>query len=65
MTETYGQKRYRAEPAFRKKRLKYAKKYFHERLEELGKAARKKYANRTPKQIRLRKEYLKKLRSKK
>jgi len=64
MTETYMQKRYRTDTVFRVKQLKYAKKYSHEHLEEIAKAQRIRYANRTPKQITARKKYLVKLRSK-
>jgi len=65
MTETYMQKRYRTDKDFRERQLKYSKKYSKEHLEQQVKAAKIRYANRTPKQIMARKKYLKKLRSKK
>lgn len=65
MTETYMQKKYRTDSDFREKQLKYSIQYSKEHLEEKAKTARIRYAKRTPKQIKARKEYLVKLRSKK
>jgi len=63
MTETYTQKRYRTDSDFREKQLKYSIQYAKENPEKVTKAARIRYAKRTPKQIKARKEYLIKLRS--
>lgn len=65
MSETYMQKRYKTDKAFREKQIKYATKYLKEHQERANMLNRIRYANRTPQQIKARKLYLKKLRSKK
>ena len=62
MTETYIQKRYRTNNAYREKQLKYSRKYHKEHREQCYKTARIRYANRTIQQIAAQKEYLLKLR---
>ncbi len=57
------QKLYRTNEKFRKKQIKYAKKYSLEHKDIIKKQTNERYANRTPEQIKKRKKYLKKLRS--
>jgi len=63
-TETYIQKRYRTDPAFRRKNIKVASKWMKEHPERANELARIRYANRTLSQIEDRKKYLLKLREK-
>lgn len=62
MTETRAQKRYRTDSDFRERVLRQSRKYAHEHPDEVNKTAKIRYANRTPKQIKARKEYLKRRR---
>ena len=57
-------KRYREDPEFRKIMIKAVGKYQKNNRGKINKANRRRYAKRTPQQIKKRKTYLKKLRSK-
>jgi len=55
-------KRYNTDPKFRAYMIKASTKYQHENREKINAKLRKVYANRSPEEIKKRKNYLKKLR---
>ncbi len=63
--QKYQKDRYRQDPEFRKMMLKASHEWQKKHREQVNKANRKRYANRTPQQIRKRKLYLKNLRARK
>jgi len=61
----YYRDRYKKDPEFRKQRIKLIRAWQIKNQDKINTYHRKRYANRTPKQIQARKLYLKKLRANK
>lgn len=58
-------KKYRTDPEYRKMHIKASTRWQKQNKEKVSESERKRYAKRTPQQIKKRKNYLKKLRSRK
>lgn len=63
--QKYQKDRYRQDPEFRKMMLTASHEWQKKNRKRVNEANRKRYANRTPQQIRKRKLYLKNLRARK
>jgi len=64
MGESYMQKLYRTDPIFREKQKKRAIQWALDNRDQKNETERRRYATRTPKQVKERKQYLINLRMK-